>query len=147
MFLHRIRPRPFRLVERSFNSANLTHWGDIRLAGFSLPSLSHILPLLLLTQLLFLKFHTDVWLLYFWMPFLHPSGSHEYLTIALAPKLTSASVTTSWLSYCGWDLPDLPVVLVTQTQDAIWRENAIVSVLLEVSFCSPAANGVVNMSQ
>jgi len=48
-----------------------------------------------------------------------PPVSLEYLTIALVPSLTSASVTASWVSYCGWELPDLPVVLVSETQSAI----------------------------
>lgn len=75
LFLHRIRPTPFELVERSFYSANQINWGNISLADFSFLSLSCTLPLLPLTQVLFLKSQTDVWLLYFWMPFLHPPGA------------------------------------------------------------------------
>lgn len=75
LFLHRIRPRPFRWVESSFYSANWIDWGNISLADFWLPSLSCTFPPLLLTQVLFLKSHADIWLLYFWMPFPHPPGA------------------------------------------------------------------------
>lgn len=75
LLLHSIKTRPFKLVERSFYSAKQINWGNISLADFSFPSLSRTLPLLPLTQVLFLKSQTDVSLLYFWMPFLHPPGA------------------------------------------------------------------------
>lgn len=111
-----IRPRPFKLVERSFYSANRTHLGNIGLTDFSFPILSLNLPLLLLARALFLKLYTEFgcWTTECFYSILR---SLEHLTIALV-QADIASVTTSWFSYGGWDL-DLPVLLVSQTHDAI----------------------------
>lgn len=98
--------------KKVFCSPSSTHWDNTRLVNFLFSILSHVLPPF--TWVLFLKSHTDVCLFYFWMLFLHPLGA-----LSPIPKLTSASVTTSGFSCCGWDLPDSPVVLVSHIQDAI----------------------------
>lgn len=58
--------------KKAFYSPSWTHWDNTRLADLLFSILSHILPLPLFTWVLFLKSHTDAFLFYFWMLFLHP---------------------------------------------------------------------------
>lgn len=127
LFFSQDKTKPLWISRKVFLFCKRTNW-NIRLA----PIFYHILPLLLLTQALFLKSHTGVWLLHSWMPFLHPQE----------PCLPSLPQFPSWHQPLGLHPAcliggDLPVVTVSQPRDAIYRENAVVSAWLEVSFSSP----------
>lgn len=112
---HKIRAIPFKLVKKLFYSPSWTHW--ILLTSY-FPSclisfLFHYLPESCFSSptLMFTCFISEC----FSCTLCEPSAPQH----CPIPKLTSASMITSWFSYCGWDLPDSPVVLVSQIQDAI----------------------------